>query len=193
MGTVPKIFFEIGGAPMASLRKYASIAARFAGFILTVAAVVGYSFLSAGTAGATPVVSSYTSVYSGEQWASERGFASLVVNRDVDGTLSVSGEKLDGESVAIAIHVSINGGPFELAQTQPGISSVRLNSGVEQVVEGYSKATLRNGDNVLFDLRYTPPADAQDVKYNVTIAGAEQAEGGWLISIHEPTPGAVEL
>lgn len=192
MGTVPKIFFE-KGATMASVRKYASIAARVTGLIVAIAAVFAYSFVSAGTAGAAPVVSSYTSVYSDEQWANERGFASLVVHRDADGALSVQGEKLHGESVAIAINVSIDNGPFELAQTQPGTSSVHLDSGVEETSYGYSKATLRNGDNVRFDLRYTPPAGAQVVKYNVTIAGAEQAEGSWLISLHEPAPGAVEL
>lgn len=164
-------------------------------FIAALALTTGFiHFFAMGTAGATPVVSSYTSVYTDEQWANEHGFASLVVHRDVDGTLSVQGEKLGGESVAIAINVSIDGGPFVLAQTQPGTSSVRLNSGIEEETDyGYSKATLRNGDNVLFDLRYTPPAEAQNVKYNVTLASAEQAEGGWLISLHEPVAGAVEL
>lgn len=158
-----------------------------------VIAIVAFMFVAAGTAGATPLGTSYTSVYSDESYITERGFASLVVHRDVDGSLSVSGEKLDGESVAIAINVSLDGGSFELAQTQPGVSSVRLNSGVEETTYGYSKATLRNGDNVRFDLRYTPPANAQDVAYNATIAGAEQAERSWLISLHEPVPGAVEL
>lgn len=162
-------------------------------FIAALALTTGFiHFFAMGTAGATPVVSSYTSMYTDEQWANEHGFASLVVHRDVDGTLSVQGEKLGGESVAIAINVSIDGGPFVLAQTQPGVASTRVDPDWDTWLEG-SKLTVRNGENARFEIVYTPAADAQSIKYNVTIAGAEQAEGGWLYSLHEPAPGVVEL
>lgn len=139
-----------------------------------------------GLASAAPIAGfSYTSAYQDRSYLSERGFASFVVHRDLDGTLSVSGEKLDGEAVAVAISMSLDGSPYELAQSQPGVSTVRVDPDFGTAVTG-SKVTLRSGDNARFELQYTPPSGATDVSYNVTIAGAEQAEGNWLVSLHEP-------
>lgn len=140
-----------------------------------------------GLASAAPIgSSSYTSAYQDTSYLSERGFTSFVVHRGLDGTLSVSGEKLNGEAVAVAIRVSLDGNPYELAQSQQGESTVRVDPDFGTTIAGYSKVTLRNGDNARFELQYMPPEGVTDVSYNVTVAGAEQEEGNWLVSIHEP-------
>lgn len=161
-----------------------SIRVATAAAAMTICATFG----AAHTATASPVgVSSYESSYTDSAFMTERGFAWFDVHRSLDGTIIVSGEKLYGEAVSVSINVSLDGGEFDLAQIQCGESAVRVDPDIDTWLPGYSKLTLRNGDNARFVLQYTPPEWATDVAYNVTVSGAEQEEGNWLVSLHEPT------
>lgn len=154
---------------MKNIRDYAGFVFIILLVAAAVAAVFGVTFLISGTAGATPIGTSYSQTYD-EFYVTDRGFTSLTVQRYTDGALSVTGEKLAGEAVVVSIEMSIDGGPFSRVEDAAG------------------QETLYADESRLFALYVTPPAGAHDVAYSVTLTDSIGEDSSWLVSLHAPEP-----